>query len=105
MSALSPAQLVLVLWLLTAAAPAATALVNGSLGAWLPVGVECQAKPESRATSVEKKAREEMGDVVRSTAGTFRAVVASFVVENGVQPALAVSLLHTELQRHRPKVA
>lgn len=102
---LSTTQLVLVLWLLTAAAPAATALLNGSLSAWMPVGMQWRIGGTERDSAVEEESASELRKEVRVAVRKFSRATAEVpaVQWEGVAPA--ASVLHTALQRHKPRLA
>jgi hypothetical protein len=102
---LSSTQFILVLWLLVAAAPMATVLLNGSLVVFAPAA-------EVARTSLAGAAEE--GSEVRTVASHqpgARPVVQSAPALVGASAALdsgelpAASVCHTALQRHRPRLA
>ena len=127
MQFVAPAQILLVLWLLAATAPAATVLINGSLSAL----IESQAddgqtqqrrtlNERSQATREEKVSEADADDVasilppVSSSIAWYcdRLFVASRPTEAHESPptdvhrrTVSFALLHTDLQRHRPKAA
>jgi hypothetical protein len=124
MQFVAPAQIFLVLWLLAATAPTATALMNGSLVALIDArSKDLQILPP--ADDSQDEATE--GEAFTLINATHSPDVATFIFlalaegdhptplaageeslsyGSGEQPiALSHSLLHTALQRHRPKVA
>lgn len=124
MQFVAPAQIFLVLWLLAATTPAATALMNGSLVAL----VDVRSKDLQLLTPADDSADEATEgeaftfiDAARSPdVGTFiflalpegdcplLAAAGEDLIsqDQGEQPiALSHSLMHTAVQRHRPKVA
>ena len=124
MQFVAPAQIFLVLWLMAATAPAATALMNGSLVALIDVrSKDLQILPPTDDSSDESVEGDTFSiiDAARSvdvTALIFLALTegnrtlpffrneSSVFFKDGERPiALSHSLLHTAVQRHRPKVA
>jgi hypothetical protein len=114
MQFLSPAQLVLVLWLLAAAAPAATVLMNGSMLPLTFYGTEETAQPaptagKSEASPVKSAQRVAvLAEVWTRSVGTdLQAESVSGKLPQGqiAHPASVSSVLHTGVQRHRPKAA
>jgi hypothetical protein len=125
MQFVAPAQIFLVLWLLAATAPAATALVNGSLTGL----IDTRAKDLQLLPATDDRADEatQGGDslaFIDATRGAdiapllflalsegvwqrpFIAVHETSFCASGEQPiALSTSLLHTTVQRHRPRIA
>jgi hypothetical protein len=124
MQFVAPAQIFLVLWLLAATAPAATALMNGSLVALIDArSKDLQVLPPEGGTSNEAAE----GDAFTFIDATHATDVATLIFlalsegdgaipfvaredtisfGSGEQPiALSFSLLHTAVQRHRPKLA
>jgi len=115
LSLLPSTQLLLALWLLAAVAPAATALVNGSM---MPFAVaESRAKVSARETGVlATEASSDKDDLSHdwlasdaTEAFLERFQPASHSVDACVmRDAVALrdsSVAETELQRHRPKPA
>jgi hypothetical protein len=125
MQFVAPAQIFLVLWLLAATAPTATALMNGSLVALTDVrSKDLQLLPATDDDSDEAAEGDVFAfiDATRATdAAAFiflalseskrslplvpvQGCITSYAPE---KPPIAVShsLLHTSLQRHRPKGA
>jgi len=101
MQFLSPAHLVFVLWLLAAAAPVATVLINGSM---VPL-VGTNVRAEEVASFVESKVQESR---VQSRPRASIAHGGEDVGPLGFglwTSPVSSSVLHTELQRHRPRVA
>jgi hypothetical protein len=124
MQFVAPAQIFLVLWLLAATAPAATALVNGSLVALIDArskDLQILSPVEDssdKATDPDAFAFFDASHASDVTALIFLALsegnrslpfpaveesVSNFFGEQPV--ALSSSLLHTGVQRHRPRVA
>jgi len=105
MPILSTAQLMLVLWLLVAAAPMATVLLNGS------VAVFAAESASTRAVRTETAERENTpidaeADAPARTAIPFLADLRPVeVFARTAQAMPAASVLHTAVQRHRPRVA
>ena len=93
LSALSPVHLMLVLWLFAAAVPAATVLMNGSLAPFGSARIEekAQAHAESRATVATRS---------RTPASSHRALPAC---EATAAQIATLGVLHTAVQRHRPR--
>jgi hypothetical protein len=124
MQFVAPAQIFLVLWLLAATAPAATALVNGSLTGLIDArSKDLQLLP---ATGDRGDEAAQGGDSLafidargadvapllflalseRDWPQPFIAVHETNFCAPGEQPiALSTSVLHTAVQRHRPRVA
>jgi hypothetical protein len=124
MQFVAPAQFFLVLWLMAATAPAATALMNGSLIAITDVRSKdlllLPASDDQRDDATE-------GDAftfIDATHGTdvttliclalsegerstpFSVAEGHISFGSGEKPvALSLSLLHTTVQRHRPRIA
>jgi hypothetical protein len=124
MQFVAPAQFFLVLWLLAATAPAATALVNGSLVAL----IDARSKdlqillPEERTldevaqgdafTFIDATHSTDVTTLICLALSQGDAAIPFVARENtvsyvsGEQPiALSFSLMHTAVQRHRPKLA
>ena len=106
MQFLSPIPLVFVLWLFATAVPAATVLLNGSMVPLSMVRADeeyCRpaAAPDDRSDAVQ-------GRTVIRTVGCLPIFAerepAGLPVVGEIR-AVTPSLLHTALQRHRPKVA
>lgn len=119
-----PAQLVLVLWLLATTAPAATALVNGSLIGFIEIQPDGVAKPVraiavQRNTPSQEASKEADADDVPSIVPAFSPAEhwtpSRFSLEamscGGISdqcafaadPPISLPVLNTALQRHRPK--
>jgi hypothetical protein len=117
MSLLPSTQLLLALWLLAAVAPAATALMNGSVMPFAVAGSDARvahrdtvrtekAAPVSDQQQDDSRLDWLAGDEIpglrfetpsiSSTAALCRA--------DGTLPTRASSVLQTDLQRHRPKL-
>jgi hypothetical protein len=109
MPTLSLAQIILTLWLFAAVAPAASVLLQGTLEWFAPARVETAAEygnaGETRESSEAKCAPLVMPEV----AGAGCVVASSRPLPREVRETAfgiaAPSLLHTELQRHRPRLA
>ena len=124
MQFVAPAQIFLVLWLLAATAPTATALMNGSLVAVIDArSKDLQLLPSTDGRSDEA----EEGDGFTLIDATLSADAAGLIFialaddgcslslhagENTIfwiteeaRVALSHSLLHTSVQRHRPRLA
>jgi hypothetical protein len=109
-------QLLLALWLLATVAPAATALMNGSV---MPFAVtehrakvavreaagvaEAEDDSEEDETHFDWMACDRAGSVVAFHQPMARGSASCH--SRHVEAALATSVLQTDLQRHRPKVA
>jgi hypothetical protein len=124
MQFVAPAQFFLVLWLLAATAPAATALVNGSLVALIDArSKDLQFLPPGEST-LDEAAQGDAFTFIDATHATdvttliylalsqgdgaipFVAREDTVSYGSGEQAfALSFSLLHTAVQRHRPKLA
>ena len=107
MPTLSLAQFILTLWLLAAVAPAATVFIQGSWLAMAPdrARSEDAAEVETSASSEEKSAPATItwsGDRGARLAGDWGS---HFTDAASLDRVASVSLLHTALQRHRPRVA
>lgn len=123
MQFVAPAQIFLVLWLLAATAPTATALMNGSLVALTDV----RSKDLQLLPATDDSSDEAAGDDVFTFIDATRAADAATLIflalsegeghvpfvpsegtisyVRGEAPiALSHSLLHTSVQRHRPRV-
>lgn len=117
---LTPAQILLVLWLLAAAAPAATVLMNGSL---LPIASACTSEPRT-AKEEEERLEEELsneqaidgavlwlganwlcGEYGSPRSNDNEAIWARVDVAEGPRPLPGTSVLSSAVQRHRPKLA
>jgi len=111
-------QLLLALWLLATVAPAATALLNGSVVPFAVAVAETRVKATAReaAGTVVVESKSEKDDATldwlacdgESWAQTFPSVSPSAVnlCQGGdILPARSSSVLQTDLQRHRPKSA
>ncbi|MEQ1859934.1 MAG: hypothetical protein ABMA13_08360 [Chthoniobacteraceae bacterium] len=100
---LSPAQFVIVLWLLTAAAPAATALLHGAM---LPMGpVSAQSRECPRPSRDPVAEQEIVAEPARAESPGHVASAELCFAPEGVVAGLDASVLHTGVQRHRPKSA
>jgi hypothetical protein len=118
----APAQLFLVLWLFATTAPAATALVNGSLAALIdaqPIDLQVpnsakdsgQSIGSSRRIAVDLNAKSDVARVILFALAQDEIIpvspdrigTTSFSQETPL--ALSPSVLHTEVQRHRPRLA
>ena|SRR5688572_10438061 len=116
LSLLPSTQLILALWLLAAVAPAATALLNGSL---VPFGAaevrtRVSARESGAVLKTEAKPIEDESaldwlacEPTSTTDGPeqLRVEAVSPCESSDILPSRASSVLQTELQRHRPKVA
>jgi hypothetical protein len=125
MQFVAPAQIFLVLWLLAATAPAATALVNGSLTGLIDArSKDLQLLPAMGDRADEAAQRADSLTFIDATRGAdvapllflalserdwpqpFIAVHETNLCASGEQPiALSASVLHTAVQRHRPRSA
>ena len=116
LSLLPSTQLILALWLLAAVAPAATALLNGSLApfATAEFRTKVSARESGAVLKVEAKSEEDGGSLdwlACEPTSTIAAPGGPYVTGAGscepaaVLPVRALSVLQTDLQRHRPKVA
>ena len=124
MQFVAPAQIFLVLWLLAATAPAATALVNGSWSALIDAqSKDLHLPPPVRedaddATDSDGFALIEGSRAANLTTLLFLALsegdcpppalIAEDIISHGSEAqriALPHSLLHTAVQRHRPRGA
>ena len=104
MPALSSAQLVVMLWLLAvAAAPAATALMNGSLVPLASEWREVRAESGVVLTVDEREIKRAQHRAVVSPVD-FSSIPAFQKVEAGEQ-VVTLAWLHTGVQRHRPRGA
>jgi hypothetical protein len=124
MQFVAPAQIFLVLWLLAATAPAATALMNGSLVALTDVrSKDLQILPLEN-DSPDGSIEDETFTIIDAGGSTdvtaliylaltkgdcpvdFVSVESSIEYSTGKEPiALSHALLHTAVQRHRPRGA
>ncbi len=100
MQFISPAQIVFVLWLLTAAAPAATVLINGAL---LPVNSVTEQRFEVVVAKVQQPARSEAGK--QPIVPLPRLEDSDLWTVGSWSEPITSSILHTDVQRHRPRVA
>jgi hypothetical protein len=105
MPILSTAQLMLVLWLLVAAAPMATVLLNGS------VAVFAAESASARSVRTETAEREDTPVIAEADTPARAERVAledarpvGFLARTA-EAMPAASVLHTAVQRHRPRVA
>jgi hypothetical protein len=124
MQFVAPAQIFLVLWLLAATAPAATALVNGSLVGIIDARTkDLQLLPSTGDQSGDATADDTFTFLDASRGGDVTTLICLALSEgehslpfstvewtvsfsSGEQPiALSFSLLHTAVQRHRPRIA
>ena len=115
-SLLPSTQLLLALWLLATVAPAATALLNGSV---MPFAVaETKSKVAARESTTVLVSESNIGKDETPVGGLAcdceidnrpyaspNLSVESFRSAGDTPPARCSSVLQTELQRHRPKVA
>lgn len=99
MQLLSPAHLVFVLWLLAAAAPVATVLINGAMVPLTGTNVRIETTAVVEAKTEEAKVQNRPRVSIARHEDTFGAWTAEVPA-----PGISSSLLHTELQRHRPRV-
>ncbi len=107
MQFLSPAQLILVLWLIAAAAPVATVLINGALVP-LAGAQDCQmtraGEDASGFAASEMAAAWAVDGASKMVVRPARALI--FAKADGCPARIpAISVLQTALQRHRPKPA
>jgi len=106
MQLLSPAHFVFVLWLLTAAAPAATVLINGAMLPAHAARAETEASVNPRCSGEEPVADHR---AVSCRAATQAPAVAVSSVRTigrataAVESATDASVLHTAVQRRRPR--
>jgi hypothetical protein len=124
MQFVAPAQIFLVLWLLAATAPAATALVNGSLIALSDAQSTDFPPLFHKGDDQDATAADERFTFLDAACGSDVASLIFFALANGDRPhvpgtsedatfhfpgeqpiALSTSVLQTAVQRHRPKVA
>jgi|GEM_PF-4835405 len=109
MQFLSPVSLVFVLWLFATAVPAATVLLNGSV---MPLSLArideglCRPITVSEERSVEAQEQKRTAKQTAANRPIFgeRLSAGLLVGEENIR-AITPSLLHTALQRHRPKLA
>jgi hypothetical protein len=107
MPTLSLAHFILTLWLLAAVAPAATVFIQGSWLALAPnrarsedaAEVASPASPEKKSARAKITWRDDRGARLAGDWGSHFTDAAS------LDRVASVSLLHTALQRHRPRVA
>ncbi|HET6410303.1 MAG TPA: hypothetical protein VFG14_20600 [Chthoniobacteraceae bacterium] len=123
MQFVATAQIIFVLWLLAATAPAATALVNGSLTVLIDARTkDLQLSPASGESPGEALDGEDSGAIdfagpanlstlfffnVSGEEHLFSVIVSEgFEIQVTEAPPFArsLSLLHTGLQRHRPRL-
>ena len=107
MPTLSLAHFILTLWLLAAVAPAATVFIQSSWQAMAPGRdrLEDAAEIETSASAEKKSARTPItwgDDRGARLAGDWGS---HFTGAASLDRVASVSLLHTALQRHRPRVA
>lgn len=108
MQFLSPVSLVFVLWLFATAVPAATVLLNGSV---MPLSIARIDEGPCRPATVIEERTEEAQEQKRTAkkVAVHRPILlerapAGLLAVEGNTRAITPSLLHTALQRHRPKL-
>lgn len=119
-----PAQIFVVLWLFAATAPAATALMNGSMAVFFDgrtgdttvrvARVPDRAQAEARTDESDPGAPVSFSGYDLHATFTFEGATVlkrdatisqQEAAEEQAQHSLALPIIHTELQRHRPKGA
>jgi hypothetical protein len=102
MQFVSPAQIVFVLWLLTAAAPAATVLINGVM---LPVSSATEQRLEVIVSKVQQPSRSQVRKQQPSVPLSRGAEDSALWTVGSWSEPITSSILHTAVQRHRPRIA
>ncbi len=107
MPTLSFAQFILTLWLVAAVAPAATVFIQGS---WLAMAPDRARSQDTAEVETSASSEEESAPATRTWSADRGARLAGDWGTHFTRPAsldrvARVSLLHTALQRHRPRVA
>jgi uncharacterized protein (DUF58 family) len=101
---LSSAQFVLVLWLLLAAAPMATVLLNGSVVVFAPAAEVTRTAP-AQATEQGGEVSAVAARPRREIAAGRGAAVVFAAAGLATGELAAASVVETALQRHRPRLA
>jgi hypothetical protein len=100
---LSTTQLIIILWLLAAAAPAATVLISGSMMPWsAPAAASETRTATTRAVTSAKHAIIQEKAVVPG-ADIFCETSTAALGSEQRPLGISLGLLHTAVQRHRPK--
>ena len=111
MPSLSLAQLILTLWLFAAVAPAASVLLHSALGALVPDRAETLANGRTEALPRTTRARRQTpatrpAPKDPASGATFARQAALRIAPAEVSSEIATpSVLHTGVQRHRPRLA
>jgi len=124
MQFVAPAQIFLVLWLMAATAPTATALMNGSLAAIIDARSKDLQLLSPSDDHADDATEDDSFTFIDATHGADVTTLICLAISegdrslpvpvaegtisfgSGEQPiALPLSLLHTTVQRHRPRLA